>query len=444
SAITFMAIPAKVYATDWQYFPLAITILVITLPIIRYYLPFFRSLQTASAYQYLELRFNYLTRFIASSLFIVFMVARMALVLYLPSLALSTVIGINIYMCIAMLGVVTMIYSAMGGIKAVIWSDVIQGFLLLGGAILALGFLIFNTEDGLSGFIDTATQFDKFKMIDWNVDFTRTSLLVVVIGGLSMNLISYSSDQTVIQRYMTTDSTASARKSILFNGILSVIISVVFYLIGTALFTFYKTNPQSATYTLTNSDAIFPFYIISQLPTGIAGIIIAAIFAASMSTISSNINSISTAFTIDIFSRYAKNNTKEKSLITARIASVVAGVAGILLALSMASWNIISLFDYFSTILGLFASGLGGLFLLGIFYGSVGAKGALTGFILSTISVIVISQLTNISFLLYGAIGLLLSILIGLITSWMLKEEHSKIGLTWNEFKKAKREGKLS
>lgn len=438
SAITFMAIPAKVYATDWQYFPMAITILIITIPIIRYYLPFFRSLKTASAYQYLEIRFNYPTRLLASVLFIVFMIARMALVLYLPSLALSTAVGIDIYVCITILGVITMIYSSMGGIKAVIWGDVVQGFLLLGGAITALAFLIFNTHDGLRGFIDTAVGFDKFKMITWDLDFTKTTIWVVVIGSLAANLISYSSDQTVIQRYMTTDSIKNAKKSIILNGVMSVVISAVFYLIGTALFTFFKTNPQSAIYTLTNSDAIFPFYIMSQLPTGVAGLIIAAIFAATMSTVSSNINSVSTAFTVDIFNRYAKINSDKKTLLTARVTSVVSGTLGILLAIIMASWNIISLFDYFNTILGLFASGLGGLFLLGIFFKNVGAKGALIGFVFSTIIVIIISITTEISFLMYGAIGLILSVVIGNFISWILNETDINSGLTWVEFKNKK------
>jgi len=133
SAITFMAIPAITYARDWRYYPMAVTILIVAFPVIRYYLPFFRRLRVTTAYEYLQYRFNYTARLLASVLFMIFMVARMALVLFLPSLALTIVTGIDIYTCIIMMGLITIVYCTMGGVEAVIWGDVIQGFVLMGG-----------------------------------------------------------------------------------------------------------------------------------------------------------------------------------------------------------------------------------------------------------------------------------------------------------------------
>ena len=305
SAITYMAIPAKAYATDWTYYPMLWMIPIVGFPVIWYYLPYFRRSKAASAYAILEERFNAATRLMASALFCVFMVARMALVLYLPSLALTAVTGIDIYLCIVLMGLVTIIYCTMGGVEAVIWGDVVQGCILVGGAIFAALYLWGNTEGGFSGAWQLAVDNDKLRLFVWSWDYRRVTFWVAILGGgIANNLISYTSDQTVIQRYMTTKDEKSAGRSILVNGFMSVFISVAFYFIGTGLYTFYKTHPASLDITMQQGDAIFPFFMMSQMPAGIAGLLIAAIFAATMSTISSNINSVSTAFSVDFVQRF--------------------------------------------------------------------------------------------------------------------------------------------
>ncbi len=431
SAITYMAIPAKAFATNWTYYPMLVMILVVSYPVIKYYLPFFRRLNVTSAYEYLQLRFNYTVRLMASLLFIAFMVARTALVLYLPSLALTTVTGIDIYICIILMGVVTVVYCTMGGVEAVVWGDVIQGFILVGGAFFAAGYLIFNTEGGIGGFIDIAVDNDKFRMFEWSFDCTKAVFWVVILGGLANNLISYTSDQTVIQRYLTTKDEKAAGKGIMMNGLMSVFISVVFYLIGTGLYTFFKSRPQELDYALSNGDAIFPFFMMSQMPVGVAGLLIAAIFAATMSTIASNINSTATAFSVDIYRHWKRDISDSHMLKSARWASLAAGVAGTVLAVMMATWDILSLLDYFNSILGLLAGGLGGLFLMGIFFDRIGAKGALVGFVSGTVAVFVLSIYTPVSFLLYGAIGIVVSVAVALIYSLVWPAVEPKEGLTW-------------
>ena len=418
SAITYMAIPAKAYATDWTYYPMLWMIPVVGFPVIWYYLPYFRRLKAASAYAILEERFNLATRMMASTLFCIFMVARMALVMYLPSLALTAVTGIDIYLCIVLMGLVTIIYCTMGGVEAVIWGDVVQGCILVGGAIFAAVYLWAGTEGGFAGAWQIAVDNDKMRMFVWSLDYRRVTFWVAIIGGgIANNLISYTSDQTVIQRYMTTKDEKSAGRSILVNGFMSVFISVAFYFIGTGLYTFYKTHPQSLDITMQHADAIFPYFMMSQMPAGIAGLLIAAIFAATMSTISSNINSVSTAFSVDFVQRFRPRTTDAALLRVARWTCVVSGLIGLGIALLMATWDIASLLDYFNTILGLLTSGLGGLFVMAVFFPRIKGRAALTGFIAGELVVFLMYLYTDVNFFLFGATGIVVSVLVALMLS---------------------------
>jgi SSS family transporter len=417
SAITYMAIPAKAYATDWTYYPMLWMIPLVGFPVIWYYLPYFRRLKAASAYAILEERFNTATRLMASALFCIFMVARMALVMYLPSLALTAVTGIDIYLCIVLMGLVTIVYCTMGGVEAVIWGDVVQGCILVGGAIFAAVYLIANTGGGATGALHIALADDKLRLFDWGSSWSRATWWVILIGGVANNLISYTSDQTVIQRYMTTKDEKSAARSILVNGLMSVFISVAFYVIGTGLYTFYKTHPASLDVTMQQGDAIFPFFMMSQMPAGLAGLLIAAIFAATMSTISSNINSVSTAFSIDFVQRFRPRTTDAALLRVARWSCIVSGMMGLGIALLMATWDIASLLDYFNTILGLLTSGLGGLFVMAVFFPRIKGRAALTGFIAGELVVFLMYLFTDANFLLFGGTGIVVSVAVSLALS---------------------------
>ncbi|MBR6926284.1 MAG: sodium/solute symporter, partial [Bacteroidaceae bacterium] len=432
SAITYMSIPAKAYATDWTYYPMQICILIVSFPVIKYYLPFFRRLNVTTAYEYLERRFNYATRFMASLLFIVFMVARTALVIFLPSLAMTAVTGIDIYICIVLMAVITIVYCTMGGVEAVVWGDVIQGIILVGGAIIAAAYLIVQTgENGASDFWQIATDNDKFRMFVWSLDWKSATFWVVILGGLANNLISYTSDQTVIQRYLTTKDEKSAARGILTNGLMSVVVTIAFFTIGTGLYTFFKTHPAAMDITMQKTDAIFPFFMMSQLPAGLAGLLIAAVFSATMSTIASNINSISTAFTVDFWSRFRTVSDAGK-LKTARYAGIAAGLIGMFIAILMAMVDIQSLLDYFNTILGLLSGGIGGLFMMGIFFPRIGSRAALIGFLCGTGVVIWMNFCTPASFLLFGFVSMAVSVIVALCLSYIWPQREEQRGLTWN------------
>lgn len=435
SAITYMAIPAKAYATDWTYYPMQMMILVVSFPVIKYYLPFFRRLNVTTAYQYLEQRFNYATRAMASALFIVFMVARTALVLYLPSLAMEAVTGIDIFLCIILMALITILYCTMGGVEAVVWGDVVQGIILVGGAFFAAAFLMMHTEGGTDAFFKIGWENDKFRLFEWSFDYRSATFWVVILGGLANNLISYSSDQTVIQRYLTTKDEKSAARSILTNGLMSVVVTIAFFTIGTGLYTFYKTHPASLDLSMQRTDAIFPFFMMSELPAGIAGLLIAAIFAATMSTISSNINSISTAFTMDFYKKVRPEASDKAVLKTARWAVAISGLLGMLIALLMATTNIQSLLDYFNTILGLLSGSIGGLFIMGIFFPRINATAALIGFLAGTLSVFYLNYYTSTNFLIFGAISIFISVTVAWLAAPIFPNKKSNSGLTWKSIR---------
>lgn len=281
---------------------------------------------------------------------------------------------------------------------------------------------------------------DKFRMFDWSFDYRSATFWVIILGGMANNLISYTSDQTVIQRYLTTKDENGARRSIMLNGVMSVFISIAFFAIGAGLYTYFKTHPADLDFTMAKTDIIFPFFMMSQLPQGVAGLLIAAIFAATMSTISSNINSVATAFSVDFYHRWKPQATDLDMLRIARRTCIVSGVLGMGIALLMGTWNILSLLDFFQEILGLLSSGLGGLFLMGIFFPRIGGKAALTGFVSGVLAVFLTRYFTEASFLLYGFIGLATSVIVGLLCSLVMKEKKDLRGLCWKQLGEAPKE----
>ena len=431
SAITFIAIPAKAYASDWRMLTFNLCIIMVVPVVIRYYLPFFRRLNLNTAYEYLEMRFNRMVRWLASGLFVIFMVSRISIVLFLPSLALHAVTGFSVYWSIIIMGVITIIYCTSGGIEAVVWGDVIQGFILVTGALMAFVFMIYGVEGGIGGFIDVSSEYRKFHMFDLRLDFTQPVLWVVVIGGLANSLILYTSDQSVVQRYMTTKNEKATSRGIWLNGILSIPVSIVFFLLGTGLFAFYYFNPERLALTNPNIDATFPQFIVGELPAGMAGLLISAIFAAAMSTLSSNINSVAAVITSDFFRLLFPRAGTRGAMLTARMSGVVVGVTGIGMALMLATREITSLWDQFNTFLGLLTGGLAALFIMGIFFKNISGTAALAGVLGGMSALVYIQMNTTLSFLLYGAVGMSLSLLLALLLSLVFPNKKDIRGFTY-------------
>ena len=433
SSLTYMSVPAKAYMTNWEYllgYPLIFLTAILVIYLI---LPFFRQIDATSAYEYLDKRFNSGARYLGSGFFILFQVGRMAIVMFLSALALSAITPFTAAQCILIMGVLSIIYCTLGGVEAVIWTDTIQTFVLLGGAILIFILVLLKLDGGMSEFIQVAAADQKFKMVNWDWDlysYTTAAFWVIIIGALGQNLVSYGSDQAVIQRYMTTSDRKKAAKSILTNGIISVPAGLLFFAVGTALYVFYKSRPEGIDPNFQN-DAIMPLFIVQEIPAGLAGLIIAGVFAAAQSTISTSMNSISTAMVTDFIRPWNILKSERSYLNMARILTFAFGAAGTALALVFASADIKSLLDQFFAILGLFGGALGGLFLLGMFTRRAKGKGAVAGAITGAISLYFVSSYTETHVYLYAAIGIVVTMVSGWILSLVINEKGKDIsGLT--------------
>ena len=439
SAITFMAIPAKSFATDWRRFLGNVCILAMAPLVVAGILPFFRRLDVTTAYEYLEKRFNVAARLIGSAMFVLFQFGRIGIVLFLPSIALSVVTGIDVRVCIVVMGGLSIAYTVLGGIEAVIWTDVVQVVVLLGGALFSLVAIVTELPGGSAGIVQLAQEAGKFHVLDFRFDFTGSTFWVVVLGGLSAAFLSYGTDQSVIQRYLTTKDERAAARSIWTNGLLCIPASVLFFGMGTALFAFFRSRPDLLNPTLENPDAIFPWYIVTQLPAGVAGVLIAGVFAAAMSSLDSSMNSVATAVVTDFYRRFHPGASDGSALRLARGVTVVVGLAGVGFALGMAGWDVKSLWDEFARVLGLFSGGLGGLFLLGIFTRRANGRGAVVGLLASGVAPWLVQRTTRLSFLLYGLVGMLACIVLGYLASCVLPERAKPLdGLTWRTLGKAR------
>ncbi|WP_211211954.1 sodium:solute symporter family transporter [Flexithrix dorotheae] len=432
SAITFMAIPAKAYATDWSMFFMLMTVIMVAPLIIHFFLPFFRRLNLTSAYEYLEQRFNTTTRQIGAAMYVIMQISRLGIVLLLPSLALSVVTGIDVSLCILIMGVLSIIYTVLGGIEAVIWTDVMQVIVLLGGALFCLIWIPIQIGSNSSEIWQQISSNGKFNPINLDFNFSQPTLWVVIIGGIASNIIQYGSDQTVIQRYLTTRDEKSAANGIKTGAWMVLPSALIFFSIGTALFLFFKNYPETLNPTLDNTDTIFPWYIVSQLPDGISGVLIAAIFAAAMSSLDSSMNSVATVITNDFYKLFKASSNEYKELEFARKVTVIIGVLGTGTALLMANLNILSLWDQFNEVIGLFAGGLGGLFLLGIFTQKAHGTGALIGLVLSGFVQYYVKVHTSLHLLLYAFTGMISAFILGYIFSLLLPRNSSgKSNLTY-------------
>lgn len=416
SALTFIAIPAKAYATDWSYIMNNVMIVAVAPIVTFFYLPYFRKLKLTSVYEYLRIRFDSRVKFLGSLTFVIFQLSRLGVVIYLPALVLSTVTGVNIFTCILLTTLITTAYSVAGGIEAVVWTEVMQVFVLLGGALASFFFIISHTGGGLSGFWQEAVARDKFQVARLGWSISQPVLWVVTIGALLTNLVTYTSDQVVVQRYLTTATEGEARRSIYTNALMVIPASIIFFGVGTALWYFYrhhpgKLNPNGRT------DDVFPWFISQQLPAGLSGLVIAGLFAATMSTISSSMNSIATVVTTDFYKVLYKDVSDRQSLRFARWFTVLLGLLGCGIACYLVYLRNASIWDQYLKIIGLFGGCLAGMFAAGIFFPRINSRGILVGFVLSCTGLYFLQRSEAVNFFLYPLFAVAGCLLFGYIFS---------------------------
>ena len=430
SAITFIASPAVSYSKDWLIYPGKITLFLMAPVVVFFYLPFFRRLKITTAYEYLEKRFSTPVRLFGSASFIVFQLGRMAVVVYLPALALSAVTGINLYACVVVMAALSIVYTALGGMEAVVWTDVVQTVVLLGGMLVSLVVVLWLVG-GVGVVWRTAMADDKLRMFNWSWDSTTLATWSMFIGSFALQFGPYTTDQAVIQRYLSTKDERAAAKGIWTNGILSIPFGFLFMALGTCLYVYLKRSPELTTVGMRN-DEVFPLFIVQQLPAGVSGLVIAGVFAASMSTLDSSMHSIATAITTDWYRRFRPRATDRQSLSLARAIVVIVGLLAMGTAAYMARSDIKSAFFLFQKILGLISSALVGIFILGVFTRRANTPGALAGAAASLGLLLYIFFYTQLHFYLYAVIGILTCVAVGYVVSLATpRASRPTDGLNW-------------
>ena len=417
SSISFIAIPAKAFETNWQYLTNNLIAVIGLMFVAVWIVPLLRRLDLMSVFSYLETRFHPAIRMLASALCILMQIgSRMSVILFLPSLAIATITGLDVSWSILIMGVFTILYTTLGGMKAVIWTDFVQVFVMFGGAIFAIGFIVFSLNGGVPEFIDTAMAEDKMKLFDFSFDLTKATVWGFIFLVLFDVVLTFPKDQVLMQRVLSTRSDREAGRSVWTFAAIMIPGGFFFYMIGTALFTYYKSHPERMNPTL-SIDATFPLFIAAELPMGVTGLIIAGIFAAAMSTLSSIINSVSTLASVDFYEKLAKNPTPKKSVLFAEIMGVLVGLSGIGLALVLARLDIHSLFDVSIELAGLLGGGFAGAYTLGMFTRRANSQGVAIGIGASIVLTLIIWSFQLVHPYFYLGISIMLCIVIGYLAS---------------------------
>ncbi|MDY0165974.1 MAG: sodium/solute symporter [Thermoguttaceae bacterium] len=416
SSIGFMAIPAKSFATDWAYFAGVFTWFLVVPVVTAVYIPLFRRLNVTSAYEYLESRFNLPVRLFGSAAYSFMQLGRMAVVLYLPALALAAVTGLDHRACIVTMGVLCTVYTVAGGIEAVVWTDVLQAVVLVGGAVLCVAVVLAGIDGGPARFIEVAAADNKFSFGPLYADVAAASLWVIVLGNLFTRLAGLTSDQAIVQRYMTTPDTRQSVRALWADVAVSIPWAVIAFSFGTALYVFYKLHPERLSPAV-DLDGLVPLFVAQQLPAGVSGLIIAAIFAAAMSSLDSSMHSTATVWVTDFYARFRPRSSDHSRLRLARLLTVVLGAFGTLTALALAQTGIHSLWDLFQGIVGLFAGGLAGLFVLGLFTRRTNGASALLGAVASA-GLLYLAR-PHVHFFLYPVVGMTGCVVIGYLGSFL-------------------------
>ena len=390
SSISFLALPGKAYMSNWNAFVFSLSIPIASILAVKFFVPLYRGLGSISAYNYLEIRFGAWARIYASTCYILTQLMRTGAILLLLALPLNALFGWNIKTVIIVTGIAVTVYSMLGGIQAVIWTDAIQGIILIVGAVVCAIILTFSMPEGPGQVFEIAAANNKFSLGSFGTSLKYSTFWVVLIYGLFINLQNYGIDQNYVQRYMTTSSEKEAKSSALFGSLLYVPVSIVFFYIGTALFAYYTAQPDLLPAELKvpgAGDKVFPHFIVNGLPAGVTGLLIASIFAAGMSTVATSLNGTATIILSDYYKRYFNKEADEKSSMKILYSSsLIFGILGIIIALALV--GVESVLDAWWGLASIFSGGMLGLFLLGYLSKKVRNIDAVIGVIIGALIII--------------------------------------------------------
>lgn len=435
SSISFMAIPAQAFRTSWLWaFP---WLMLIPLFFVEAYIiyPLIRKLSITSTYEYLERRFHPSLRYIASAQCIALQTfGRMNMVLLLPALAIAAVTGLDVVYSVLLMGVVTTVYTAKGGLKAVILTEMIQGITMLLGVSLMIVLAITGLRGGWGDFVEIGTRFHKFDTGIWSLDLTAPIFWLIILTPI-LNKLAFAADQPVVQRVFATPL-KDVRKLAGMFLVCSVAIPFMVNLAGIGAFAYFHQHPTQLDLAMTN-DQIIPLYIVQRLPIGFAGLIIAALFAAAASALAGSMNSVATIFTEDFYRKMKKGASDHERLVVMRIASVVSGLVATACALYMAKMNMRSLFQTWNELFALLGGGFLGVFILGIFTHRTHAIGAFTGAVASIAVTVLVKKFTALHWYGYMPAAVIACVAIGYVVSLLVPGRKKDLaGLTVFDIKR--------
>ncbi|KAB7726695.1 sodium/solute symporter [Rudanella paleaurantiibacter] len=413
SSNTFLGVPGKAFGSNWNSFVFSMSMPLAAWVAARHFVPFYRHTGEVSAYTHLEKRFGPWARTYAVVCFLLTQLARMGSIFFGIALSLQALTGYPMATIMVVVGSCIIVYTVLGGMEAVIWTEVVQGVVKTAGAVIILWLVIDGLPGGIGRILTVGQTNQKFSLGSFAPDFTQSTFWVVLLYGFFMNLNNFGMDQNYVQRYHTTTSVREATRSIWLCVYLYVPISLMFFFIGSALYAYYQNNPdllnavrlsvaaerlpggsQAAIAQLAATlgpadigDKVMPHFMVNNVPAGLVGLIVAAIMSAAMSTISSGMNASATVFSVDVYGRYVNRNlTGKQSLRLLYVATTGFGLLGMLTGIAMI--GIKSVLDIWWLLSGIFAGGMLGLFLLGIISRSTRNAEALTATIIGVLVIV--------------------------------------------------------
>ena len=371
SSISYIATPGKAFDANWHPIIFSLCILPVAWLVCKYAVPYYRRKRLISVYAFLEERLGAWGRVYAALAFVLYMVCRVAVILYLASLLLSTFVDWDIRVVIVVIGVVTIIYTLLGGMEAVIWTDVMQSLIMIIGVLFCAISLSLHVFSGPEPLIQTAIEQGKFSFgslkfsLNTQEHLAGRTIWVMIVFGVVENLRNLLADQNYVQKYCSVATERQAKRSVWIAMLIYIPLTAVFLYIGTTLFAFYSSAEHTLGADITKGDQVFPYFIATELPAGLKGLIIAAILAAAMSTVDSALNCSATVLLLDFYKRYFNPNIADKaSVLFLRSMTIVWGVLGIGFALLMI--NAKSSLDVWWQMSAIFGGGTLGLFLLSL------------------------------------------------------------------------------
>jgi len=378
STATFLAYPGNGFGGDWTLlwpgFMLPVVAVFVTLLII----PFYRQIVRMSVYEYMEQRFGYLARAYAAVVYIMINLFRMGFVLFLAGKALSTMTGWDIRLIIIVSGLVTLAYTSAGGLNAVIWTDVLQCLILLAGGLVCAGLILFTSGETPWNTLLIAYDADKFRLAELSLDLARPTIIVMTLNGLFNFASGYSTTQDTVQRYLATSSTHEARRGMWLGAFSCLLTWTLFMFIGSLLYSYYTIHPDQLPADIAAEEVkVFPHFVMTRFPVGMVGFVLAALCAAAMSTLSSQMNTMSMVTIYDFWSRLRTNTSDAGHVILSKAVTCFWGLAGTAAALSMI--NVQKALEFSYVFYSILAGGIFGVFLLALFVRRAHARGAYVG-----------------------------------------------------------------